>query len=315
MSVSRRTDIPAFYSEWFYRRVKQGYIYIRNPMNVHQVSNVRITPDVVDCIVFWTKNPAPMLPKLDELACYDYYFQYTLNDYPRGIEPNVPPVEQRLETFIALSEKIGHERVIWRYDPILFTAEITPEVHLNSFRRIAERLKDYTEKAVISLVDIYPSKNCSNLNRIGARQLPSGELESFLSDLADIAHGCGLKIATCAENIPLEKYGIEHNSCIDKALIERIAHCTLKAKPDGQRPNCGCIKCDDIGSYDTCPHGCVYCYANYRPSVVESKMKLYDVDSPILCDVIDSENDKITQRPVRSLKTGVPEDDVQLKLF
>lgn len=317
LSVSRRTDIPAFYSEWFFERVRKGFLYIRNPMSAHQVSRVKITPDVVDCIVFWTKNPAPMLARLDELSEYDYYFQYTLNNYGKDVEPNVPDIEQRIKTFISLSEKIGREKVIWRYDPILFSDKFTARFHLESFKYIAERLKSHTEKAVVSIVDVYPSKNSSNLSRIGAKKLPADELEAFMAEIAEIARKNGLVTATCAEDIPLEKYGIEHNSCIDKALIERITNSVLKVKQDGQRPNCGCVKCDDIGSYDTCPHGCVYCYANYRPSVVAEKIKRYDVDSPILCDEIDEALDKISERPVRSLKTCAASDggSEQLKFF
>lgn len=309
LSVSRRTDIPAFYSDWFFERIRQGFIYIRNPMNAHQVSKVKITPDVVDCIVFWTKNPEPMLPHLDRLSGYDYYFQYTLNNYGKDIEPKVPDVEKRIETFKKLSEKIGREKVIWRYDPILFTDSCTPRFHLESFKYIAERLKSYTEKAVVSIVDVYPSKNSSNLTRIGAKNLSPAEYEALMAEMAETAHKNGLAIATCAEDLPLEKYGIEHNSCIDKKLIERITNSTLKVNQDGQRPNCGCVKCDDIGSYDTCPHGCVYCYANYRPEVVEEKVKLYDVNSPILCDKIDTASDKISERAVRSLKTNASDDD------
>lgn len=317
LSVSRRTDIPAFYSDWFFERIRQGYIYVRNPMNEHQVSKVKITPDVVDCIVFWTKNPAYMLSHLDELSEYDYYFQYTLNNYGKDAEPKVPAIEQRIETFIKLSEKIGKEKVVWRYDPIIFTDSYTPRFHLESFKYIAGNLKKHTEKAVVSIVDVYPSKNSSNLARIGAKKLSHAELEAFMAKMAEAAQENGLVIATCAEDIDLEKYGIEHNSCIDKTLIERITNSTLKVKQDGQRPNCGCIKCDDIGSYDTCPHACVYCYANYRPGVVAEKIKLYDVTSPILCDNIDFALDKISERPVRSLKAETFDDDFpeQLKLF
>lgn len=313
LSVSRRTDIPAFYSRWFINRIKEGYVYVRNPMNAHQVSKVKITPDVVDCIVFWTKNAAPLLPYLEELSGYDYYFQFTVNSYEKEIEPNVPPLENRIETFKALSEKLGSERVIWRYDPILFTLKYSPEKHLEMFSHIAEQLKGYTEKEVFSLVDIYPSKNAGNLTKLGAYTLPPDRLDEFCGELAGIAHANNFKIATCAEKIDLIKHGIEHNSCIDKELIERITESELDVKKDGQRPDCQCVKCDDIGSYDTCPHSCVYCYANFRPNVVSEKMKNYDPASPLLCDKIDMQSDKISDRPVRSLKKALSYD--QLKLF
>ncbi|MCM1298051.1 MAG: DUF1848 domain-containing protein [Firmicutes bacterium] len=308
LSVSRRTDIPAFYSDWFFNRIREGFVYVRNPMNAHQVSRVAISPETVDCIVFWSKNPAPMLDRLDELKGYDYYFQYTVNNYGKEAEPNIPTLETRLKTFAELSERIGRERVIWRYDPILFSDIYTAEYHLKSFSHIAERLRGYTEKCVFSLVDVYASKNRSSLMRLREKKLSPKELDGFLKNMADTAKENGLALASCAENISAEKYGIVHNSCIDKALIERITGSKLSVKSDGQRPNCQCVKCDDIGSYDTCSHGCVYCYANYRPKTVEEKSAHYDVNLPLLCDRIDEKNDIITDRPVRSYKQKGADD-------
>lgn len=309
LSVSRRTDIPAFYSDWFYERIKEGFICVRNPMNAHQISRVSLSPDVVDCMVFWTKNPKPMLARLGELDKYDYYYQFTLNDYGKEVEPMVPDLEQRLKTFTELSGKLGKERVIWRYDPILFNKTYTPEYHLMSLEKIAAALSGYTEKCVFSLVDVYVSKNSGNLNRLGVFKLSDEELNSFLKSMSKIARKYGLKLASCAEAISAEKYGIEHNSCIDGALIERIIGAKLNVKRDGQREHCQCVKCDDIGSYDTCPHGCVYCYANFRPKVVEEKKAKYDIHSPLLCDSIDEATDKVTDRPVRSIKLKTGSDD------
>lgn len=318
LSVSRRTDIPAFYSDWFYQRIKEGNVCVRNPMNIHQVSRLKLTPDIVDCIVFWTKNPEPMMKRLDEIENYSYYFQYTINDYEKDAEPFVPSLEKRLETFTRLSEKIGKERVIWRYDPIFFSDKYTPERHLESFSRIAERLSNYTEKCVFSFVDIYPSKNSTNLSRLNVRPLTPAALDSFAGGLSQTAKKYGLTLATCAEAINLEKHDIKHNSCIDRTLIERITGSALKVGNDGQRENCGCVKCDDIGAYDTCTHGCTYCYANFRKETVSRKAKLYDISSPLLCDSIDELNDKVSDRPLKSYKTGLPtlEDNfTQLSLF
>lgn len=301
LSVSRRTDIPAFYSEWFYQRIQERFVCVRNPMNAHQVSRINISPEVVDCIVFWTKNAAPMMNRLDALKEYDYYFQFTINDYGKEAEPHVPELSGRLETFIRLSEKIGRERVIWRYDPILFSDKYTPEIHLKSFEKIASALGKYAEKCVFSFVDVYPSKNGSNLNRLNFRQLSFEELDSFVGELSRIGKSSGLVLATCAEAIDLAGHGIEHNSCIDKELIERITGRPLDVGGDRQREHCRCVKCDDIGSYDTCPHGCIYCYANFRPNIVADRMRAYDVHSPLLCDGI-KETDKITERPVKSYK-------------
>ncbi|MGN0657161.1 MAG: DUF1848 domain-containing protein [Ruminiclostridium sp.] len=308
LSVSRRTDIPAFYSDWFFRRIKEGSVCVRNPMNIHQISRLRLSPEVVDCIVFWSKNPEPMLKRLDELSDYDYYFQFTINDYGKETEPFVPELEKRIDTFKRLSEKIGREKVIWRYDPIIFTDNYTPARHIQSFSRIASQLKDYTEKCVFSFVDIYPSKNSRNLSRLSIKALSAEKLDEFSGMLSKVAKANNLVLATCAEAIDLSKHGIEHNSCIDKALIERITGCRLKVGADGQRQNCGCVKCDDIGSYDTCTHGCTYCYANYRKEIVWEKAKQYDISSPLLCDRIDEEKDKITDRPLKSYKDKTTED-------
>ena len=170
----------------------------------------------------------------------------------------------------------------------------------------------------MSFVDVYASKNSSNLSALGMRQLSDEELNEFLGEFSRIVHGNGLAIASCAERIDASRFGIEHNSCIDGALIERITGCKLNTKPDGQREYCHCIKCDDIGSYDTCPHECVYCYANYRPKVVAERTAKYDPDSPLLCDTL-MPDDKVTDRPAKSLKLkggsdGRP-DGEQITLF
>ena len=167
LSVSRRTDIPNYYSEWFFNRIKERFVYVRNPMNEHQISKIDLSPDVVDCIVFWTKNPEPMITRLDELSKYNYYFQFTLTGYGKDIECNVPhKKEKMIPIFRELSRKIGKQKVIWRYDPIFFTKKYTPEYHLKAFEQIAMALKGYTEKCVISFVDVY-AKNKRNMKLLG----------------------------------------------------------------------------------------------------------------------------------------------------
>lgn len=156
LSASRRTDIPNYYSEWFYNRIKKGYLYVRNPMNAHQISKIILSPEVVDCIVFWTKNPEPMFARLDELDAYKYYFQFTLTGFGNDIECNVPhKKEKMIPIFQKLADKIGREKVIWRYDPIIFSDKYTPEYHLKAFKQIAKELNGYTSICVISFVDIY----------------------------------------------------------------------------------------------------------------------------------------------------------------
>lgn len=302
LSVSRRTDIPNYYSEWFFNRIKEGFVYVRNPMNVHQVSKINITPEVVDCIVFWTKNPEPMLHRLDELEGYHYYFQFTLTGYGTDMECNVPhKKEKMIPVFQELSEKIGKQRVIWRYDPIIFTKKYTPEYHLKAFEQIAAALKGYTEKCVISFVDLY-AKNKKNMERLGSYEMKQSRLLEFATKISKTAGENGMVTGSCAEGMDFDQCGIEHNCCIDKTLIESIIGCRITIEKDkNQRPECGCMESVEIGTYNTCKNGCQYCYANYSEKSVVKNCGKYNPESPILCGTLD-ENDRITERRVKSLK-------------
>lgn len=302
LSVSRRTDIPNFYSEWFYDKIKKGFVYVRNPMNMHQISKIDLSPDVVDCIVFWTKNPEPMFGRLEELSAYHYYFQFTLTGYGKEIEPNVPyKKEKMIPIFQQLSDKIGKQKVIWRYDPIIFTRTYTPEYHLGAFEQIACALKGYTEKCVISFVDLY-AKNRKNMELMGAYQMDPFDLFAFVEKLCKIAKQNGMTTGSCAEGIDFSKCGVEHHSCIDKKLIENILGCKLDGQKDkNQRQECGCMESVEIGAYDTCKNGCKYCYANYSQTNIIKNCGNYDPESPILCGKL-TEEDKISERKVKSLK-------------
>lgn len=205
---------------------------MRNPMNFHQVSKIDLSPDVVDCIVFWTKNPEPMMDRLDELSAYKYYFQFTLTGYGPDMEKNVPHKRDKMiPIFQALSDKIGSRNVIWRYDPIIFTKKYTPEYHLKAFDQIAQALNGYTHKCVISFVDIY-KKNTKNMNSLEAYELPDQELMDFAQSINNIAVHNEMTVGSCAERIDLQQCGIEHNCCIDKNLIEEIVGCKINAGKD-----------------------------------------------------------------------------------
>ncbi len=293
ISASRKTDIPAYYSEWFINRIKAGFVYSRNPMNAHQISRIPLDPEVVDCIVFWTKNPIPMIPRLDELKGYTYYFQFTLTGYGKDMEAHLPDKKKDLiPAFKQLSDKIGAERVIWRYDPIAFNETYTSEYHLKAFSQIAGELNGYTEKCVISFVDMY-SKIKKNMNEMSVSDMTDEEMRAFAKELVSVAKDNKMVLVTCAEKIDLSDLGIEHNACIDKGVIERICGGTLKAKKDpSQRQECQCVESREIGSYNTCANGCRYCYANFSPESVRNNMSKYDPSSPILCDSVTEEEEK-----------------------
>ena len=197
LSASRRTDIPNYYSEWFINRIREGFLYVRNPMNAHQVRKINLSPDVIDCIVFWTKNPINMLGKLEELKPYMYYFQFTLTGYGRDVEPNLPHKREVLiPTFQRLSEQIGKERVIWRYDPIFLSDRYTVEYHIKAFEEIAASLAGYTDKVVISSMDFY-KKTMRNTRTLAIQQMTAQKTRTLAEKMAEIALRYSLDIETC----------------------------------------------------------------------------------------------------------------------
>ncbi|KPU42886.1 hypothetical protein OXPF_36540 [Oxobacter pfennigii] len=302
VSASRRTDIPAYYSHWFLNRIKEQYVLVRNPMNIHQISKVNLSPDVVDCIVFWTKNPEPMIDKLDKLKGYNFYFQFTLNSYSNDIEKNIPSKNRCLiETFKRLSAKIGAERTIWRYDPIFLNQKYTAEYHSEYFEKLAKHLSNYTEKCTISFMDFYPTiKN--NIVSLGITEMTKMQQWDIAEQLSRIAFKYGLKMDTCCEGIDLSKLGIRHAKCIDGDLISRIIGSSLSVEKDkNQRLECGCVSSIDIGLYNTCCNGCKYCYANHSLAVLQKNREGYDMNSPLLCSHA-RPGDIISERSVRSLK-------------
>ncbi len=285
ISASRATDIPAFYADWFFRRLDKGYVKWRNPFSGQDsyvsFANTRF-------IVFWSKNPAPLMPYIPMLkergiGCY---IQYTVNDYKaEGLEPNVPALAQRIDTFRRLVEVLGSGGVVWRFDPLILTDKINVDTLLEKIARIAYALVGYTEKLVFSFADIEPYKKVSrNLRQSGInyREWDEESMGEFASRLSVMNRkNWNLRLATCAERIDLSEYGIEHNRCIDPELISRLApddailqNFLYNARTDiGQRKACGCILSKDIGAYNTCPHGCLYCYANTSTASASTNYK------------------------------------------
>lgn len=274
ISASRATDIPAFYADWFFRRLDNGYLRWRNPFS-GQESYVSFKNSRF--IVFWSKNPALLLSHLSRLkergiGCY---IQYTLNDYEyEGLEPNVPTLTQRIDTFRRLVDALGLGTVVWRFDPLILTDRINIDTLLQKIASIANTLVGHTEKLVFSFADIESYKKVSRnlrLNSINYHEWDEESMREFALGLSMLNRdNWNFRLATCAERIDLSEYGIVHNRCIDPDLISRLApddavlqNFLYNAKTDnGQRKTCGCILSKDIGAYNTCPHGCLYCYAN-----------------------------------------------------
>lgn len=292
ISASRRTDIPAFYSEWFMNRIGEGFLLVRNPFNAHQVKRVDLSPGNVDVIVFWTRDPRPLLGRLDELDTlgYRYYFQFTLTGYPKLLEPSAPPVTEQLSTFKALATKIGPERVIWRFDPITLS-DLTPEsAVIENFGSLAQELSGSTSRVVISFVHLYTSVK-RNLDRIAQTKGIAFHDESrneeqvrrIAKTLADIAAADSVEIVSCAETLDLSAEGVMHGKCVDDRLIKKLFGLSVSDRKDRyQRENCLCVESQDVGQYCTCGHGCVYCYANSSRTLVHKNRALHDPESPFL---------------------------------
>jgi len=314
ISASRRTDIPAYYSDWFYNRIKERFVLTRNPMNFHQVSKISLDPDVVDGIVFWTKNPIPMLDRLGELENYMYYFQFTITPYGKDIEPNLPSKSDKiLPAFKRLSSVIGADRVIWRYDPILISEKYPVDCHIRAFEKIAKELRDYTRKVTISFIDADYRCVKNKIKELGLLDFPYETQVELSSQLAEIAHSYGLVIDTCAEKMDLQKYGIEHAQCIDGKLLMKLLGYNLNVCKDKmQRLECGCVTSVDIGMYNTCRNGCYYCYANYSNNTIEGNFAKRNPLSPLISGEIDK-NDKITDREIKSCRNT--QTQLSLNLF
>ena len=302
ISASRRTDIPRFHSDWMVNRVREGFVDVRNPMFPRQVSRYSLSPDVVDGIVFWTKDPEPMLQKLGEFAGYDYYFQFSLTSYGRDVEAGLRNKHDLLRTFRELASRIGAERVNWRFDPILLNGRYSLDYQLRAFNTIAAELNGSTEKVTISFIDEYYFNGRSiyaSVNTYGV----AAEQQNYLAErMSAIAHENGMAIDTCAEAVDLERYGIEHARCVDSRVFERIGNCRLSrlktryeelAKDKAQRKECCCIESIDIGWPNTCANGCKYCYATPDPDAVAQNMAACDSTSSLLCGHVDEGIDKV----------------------
>ena len=268
ISASRRTDIPAYYSEWLMHRIRSGYCEIVNPFNPNQISRLSLKPADVDVIVFWTRNAAPMLPHLTELdeMGYRYYFLYTLIDYPECFEPRSGPLEKRLGVFKTLAGRIGPARVVWRYDPLILS-NITPtDYHIRTFSEMARSLQGHTQRCILSLLDLY-AKTKRRMRAVwsqGVKMLePSRtEIAELMAALCGTAANNAMECFTCAEAQDFSSSGAPSGKCIDNELIEQLFALKVTARKDPhQRKACCCVISRDIGAYDTCPAGCIYCYA------------------------------------------------------
>lgn len=263
VSASRRTDIPAFFGEWFLRRLQEGFVLVRNPYDPRRVSRISLEPEALDAVVFWTKHPGNFLRCLDAVRarCDAFYVHVTLTPYGPEIEPRTGDKEAVIRAFRELSRRIGAERVLWRYDPILVNATYTAAYHEARFRYLCGALAGYTERCVVSVVDPYP--HLRKLFAAGVLEVPQeGVLARIVPAFAAAAREAGIGMASCCEPLLVRDFGVARHRCVDPALVRRLFGRTVpEGRDPGQREGCGCAASRDIGSYGTCGHGCRYCYA------------------------------------------------------
>lgn len=280
LNTGSRTDIPAFFSEWFYNRLRAGYVLARNPFYPSLVTRYRLDPEVVDALVFCTKNPAPMFRDFALLRPFSMFWFVTITPYGRDIEPNVPCAERMAETFLKLSELVGRERTSWRYDPVFIGGKYSVAFHIRRFADLARRLSGGTKQCVVSFIDLYEK---TRRNFPEAREVTKEEQSELIEAFSGIAAECGIRIHLCCESGSLVRPNVDAGGCLSERVLEEALGCRLKVpKRKPARGACNCLLGADIGAYNTCGHGCLYCYANYDRETVLRNMKLHNKESPFL---------------------------------
>lgn len=304
ITVSRRTDLPAFYTPWFMNRLRAGYCTVPNPFNAGQVSLVDLRPQAVDAFIFVSRNYRPLLPHIEALDRQGYRAVYhgTLMDNPRLLDDHTPSLRAGLRTLSALADRVGKDCVIWRYDPIVISNQTPLDFHRRTFETIARALKGRAFRVIISLVDPYPKavRRWEALVRQGLTvaqpEEAAGDFLALAPDLAEIAARNGMEIESCSERFDLSACGIRHGACIDGAYIARRFNLALEAKKDaGQRDACGCSLSRDVGMYDTCLHGCVYCYATNSFERARLRRQAHDPNSPSLVGWAEVPEEKLAE--------------------
>ncbi len=280
LHTGMRTDIPAFYTQWFVNRLKEGCVMVRNPYNPVQVTKYNISPDVVDVISFCTKNPAPFLPYMDLLKEYGQYWFVTITPYGKEIEPKVPEKEIVMESFKELSEIVGINSIGWRYDPIFISKEYSVERHMDDFENMAKALSGYTNTCVISFIDLY-KKVLRNFPEV--KEVKKDQRIDLAKEFVRIGNKYDILIKACAEGTELEPFGVDCSGCMTVPIFEKAIDCSLIVpKVKGARAECGCLLGCDIGAYNTCGHLCRYCYANYDTKTVMDNMRRHNPKSQLL---------------------------------
>ncbi len=279
INTGSRTDIPAFFSEWFLNRVEEGFVCTRNPYN-DDIYRYPLDSKIIDCLCFCTKNPKPMLKNLDKLNDFNQFWFVTITPYGRDIERNVPSFKRVIKSFEELSETLGVNKVSWRYDPIFITEKYSLDFHIDRFEEMVSKLHTFTDDCTISFIDLY-QKVLRNFPE--AREVTRREQLIIGENFSRIANDYDIQMKTCVEGTLLDRFGFDSSGCMTQNVIEKAIGNNLKIPKGKYRiRECDCIFGRDIGAYNTCLHECKYCYATVNPKRAQKNYKLHNPCSPLL---------------------------------
>ena len=288
LNTGSRTDIPAFYSEWFMNRIREGFVMARNPFDPKTIIRYDLDPKTVDLIVFCTKDPKNMLKHIDELKRYRMYWNVTITPYGKKVEENVPHKKEIMDSFRELSKKVGVNNVVWRYDPVFIDEIYSINYHLLIFEKMAAYLRGYTKAVIISFIDLYEK---TKRNFPEAREVSKTDQEFLVKEFVKIAARYDMKVRLCHEDKQLERFGADGSGCLSRKVLEEATGLTFK-KMSGNyaRQGCECLLGNDIGAYNSCMHFCRYCYANYDKQAVLKNRRDHDPSSPLLIGHIEKDD-------------------------
>ncbi|MGL5435482.1 MAG: DUF1848 domain-containing protein [Lachnospiraceae bacterium] len=300
INTGGRTDTVNYYCDWLLNRLEDGYVYSRNPLFQNKITKYELSPDKVDALIFCSKNYTPILPHIGEvLEKYNIFCHYTITAYGKDVEPQVPPIDNAMDTLIQLSNIVGKEKLAWRYDPVLLTDKYTIETHLETFEYMTEKISGYVSSCIFSFVEMYKKLATNMPELIPLTDADKNELAQGLGAIAAKYH---MPIQTCGTNGDYTLHGIKASGCITSDILEQSNGCKFKKNTShkGMREGCHCIPSRDIGAYDTCLNGCKYCYAVKNQDAVNRNYKLHDKNSPLLIGQI-KDTDTIQNGAQKSL--------------
>ena len=300
INTGARTDTAQWYFPWLLRRFEEGFVLVRNPLFPQKVTRYELEPSVVDCVLFCSKNYAPLLPRLHEITGrFNTYFHYTITAYGPDLEPEVPDLDESVRTLLELERQVGSHRICWRYDPVLLTGDYTVERHLETFSWLAEQLAGHVDRCIFSFVEMYKKLET---NYPELEPVSPANRDRLAAGFGRIAASRRMRIQTCGNNGVWPQYGIGASGCTTlKMLGEANGVEFRELKHKGQRVGCGCFQSRDVGAYDSCPNGCRYCYANRdHDKALDNYLHAHDPESPLLLGNV-REDDEVSFAPQQSL--------------